>query len=499
MISVADLLAAPLRHSWAAPSKRATPEGAASETALDLAREIAARIPPSVEGHGGDAALFHAANELATVLGEDAAAIESVLVEVFSPRCLPPWDAAKLRYEAERAAERQATPEARYARRRDAREAPLALSSAAVSIDDDAFVDWTAPAPPIDWYIRDLAIAPSEGKITVIGGDPGAGKGPLADYLALHLALGLPLFGRLPVRRARTAILDFEGAALTRKRIESHARGVGVDPRDLAGELYLRRCDASEMLDPDLPWVRALVEEREIEALVVDSYMSAAAGTDVDPNSQAFAWLAQALGRLGIVVIVVAHARKPAKAARGERPALGDLAGSFALGGMAQTGIGVWVPDEEDRTLSRIGCMRAPDEPFRSLDIRWRRSGSDAAPTWAATLEGVEREVDRRRTEAERLTQIARRLVSHVWTTGPSMPWAPNQLAAATGVHHRDVSRVLGALEAARLAHAADTRGSRRYALAPAQRMPLVTIEVGNDGGATAHFDAASPRRKWRA
>lgn len=89
-----------------APRKRTT---AASE-ALDRAHALASVLAPSVAGHGGDAALFAATNEIATVLGADEGAIYAVLSETFNPRCVPPWEPSKLRLEARRAAHRMADP-----------------------------------------------------------------------------------------------------------------------------------------------------------------------------------------------------------------------------------------------------------------------------------------------------------------------------------------------------------------------------------------------------
>jgi hypothetical protein len=108
---------APRKPSHDGPAPQAPRDG----ERMTRARVLAERMPPSIEGQGGDEALFKCANELATILGDDADAIESVLTDVFNPRCLPPWPVAKLRREAARAAERQATPEAKHARRAEER------------------------------------------------------------------------------------------------------------------------------------------------------------------------------------------------------------------------------------------------------------------------------------------------------------------------------------------------------------------------------------------
>jgi hypothetical protein len=143
LIDVDALLSIPLEHAWESagtPAPRGARPGASP--ALERAHALAERLPPSIEGHGGDEHLLKAATELATVLGEDAAAIEAVLTETFNPRCLPPWPAVKLRREAARAAQRQATPEARYGRRAASRrESPADPEASAFHAPDVAPAD----------------------------------------------------------------------------------------------------------------------------------------------------------------------------------------------------------------------------------------------------------------------------------------------------------------------------------------------------------------------
>lgn len=467
MIDVDALLAIQLDHDWRPAKQRArvaggrkAGEATADSPELDAAHALAAHLPPAIEGHGGDDALFRVACELSTVLGEDAAAIAAVLVETFNPRCAPPWPEAKLLREAERAAERQSKPEARYQRRLDER-AALALATPEISEPhdfDDGLVDWTAPEPPINWYCEGLAIAPSERKITLIGGAPGAGKGPLADYLAACFALGEPVFGAYPVKQCTTAILDFEGSRLTARRVHSHVRGLKRKPIDLQGTLLLRDTDPTLMLD--LTWLAGWIEKHGVEVLIVDSYMSAMACSEADPNSPQYAHLARELGELGIVVIVVAHSRKPGNGIRGERPSLGDIAGSYALGGMAATAIAVWNPDEDDKSLARIGCMRAPDGAFPTIDVQWKRSGSEASPTWRPELIGESTRDTREAEEHARkvadadvvLTKACVRLMAHM-RLNPGFPQTVNAVGKASGLHHSHVSVVLGALARAGFAH----------------------------------------------
>jgi hypothetical protein len=111
--------------SWYTPgtpvpvsSRASSAAGSKQEAVMARARAAAQRLEPSVEGHGGDGALFKAANEIATIVGEDSDAVDAVLSESYNPRCLPPWDPAKIAREAQRAAERQEEPMARALRRR---------------------------------------------------------------------------------------------------------------------------------------------------------------------------------------------------------------------------------------------------------------------------------------------------------------------------------------------------------------------------------------------
>jgi len=121
------LVARPLAQPWggAQATRRAVrqpdPSYRASEEQIAQAAAVAESLPPSIAGHGGDAALFAAACRIAREVGEDTDAVLGILRDVFNPRCAPEWSDAKLVYEAERATSRQASPEARAIRRMQAR------------------------------------------------------------------------------------------------------------------------------------------------------------------------------------------------------------------------------------------------------------------------------------------------------------------------------------------------------------------------------------------
>jgi hypothetical protein len=225
----------------------------------------------------------------------------------------------------------------------------------------------------------------------------------------------------------------------------------------------------------EIGWLHDWIAGANIEVLIIDSYMSAMACSDADPNSPEYAALARALGALKIVAIAIAHARKRGADRRGDRPSLGDIAGSYALGGMAATAIAVWNPDDEDRMLCRIGCMRAPDEPFATIDVRWTKGGAEDTPLWIPKLLGTStRESREARADADlrkandiTLSKHTLKIMRHM-ALNPATPQSVNAISKSTGIHHRYVGLVLGAMARAGYAyHDADGsgRGAGYYTL----------------------------------
>jgi len=223
------------------------------------------------------------------------------------------------------------------------------------------------PPPPIDYICRDLGLAPSAGKITVIAGQPGAGKGPIALHLAICIALGLPIFKRVEVQRPTNVLyLDFEGARLSHRRACRIADALGKSPQELEGHLrLLDACAFSDLRDH----IIEISEQCKMHAcgvVVIDSYTTATLNMGLEPNQPEYAALAAALGRLGVCVICVAHGNKGSAE---REPRLGDIAGSGALGALAQTAIMVWHPDPDDENRIAIACGRAPEGRFPKFEI----------------------------------------------------------------------------------------------------------------------------------
>lgn len=485
---------------WTAPTALTKPKPTADRKAparddqdavLARAHALASRLPPSVEGHDGDLTLFRAANEIATVVGPDSDLIEAVLTETFNPRCLPEWPASKLTREAHTAAGRRTRDASieRLAERWQSRTATGRTRVAndpelvpAGSSDAAPLWDWSQPEQPIDWICKQLAIAPSDRKVTIIGGNPGAGKGPLAGYLATCFAVSGLVFGSWPAKRCNVGILDFEGARLSARRIASYARGMGVDPKTIGSRIQLRDASPSSMLDPDLGWVRDWVRAAGIEVLIVDSYTSAASGLGLDPNKLEFGNLALALGSLGICVIIVAHARKPGLGQRGEKPLLGDIAGSAALGGYAATGISVWRPDDDDPALLRIGCMRAPDEWFPSFDIRWHRK-DDGRVWFPEMITAEDRDVTREDERRVKLSRHANDVIAQIRFESGEVQ---TRIRERSGVSGSTFARVIGMLVDADIIRLADgARGATCVLPSWRGSRPRVRCTARDDGGDT--------------
>jgi hypothetical protein len=226
---------------------------------------------------------------------------------------------------------------------------------------------------PIGYLCEGLRLAPSDGKISLIAGNAGGGKGPIADHLAVCFALGLPAFGdpRFATVRSRVMLLDCEGSRLTLRRLKRMARAMGADPADLEGWIILVNTSGADLTSPEaLDAITIAAERFDARVVIVDSYTSAMLASGIDSNSPEYAALARALGALDRLVIAVAHAVK-ASASKGE-PTLADIAYSQALGAMGQTVLVVHYPDREDRDLVRIACARSPEERFEPFEVRFR-------------------------------------------------------------------------------------------------------------------------------
>lgn len=312
---------------------------------------------------------------------------------------------------------------AAYAQRAAARSAAAANDAGAITATDSGAAAYHVPEPdglfgtrarglfsepelPLEYLCKGLALASSDGKISLIAGDPGGGKGPIADHLTLCFATGGKAFGEFKCEPANVLLLDCEGKRLTMRRIRRMARAVKVEPSSLDRTLHVFDASTFNLLEHG-DQIAAYVHEHSIGVLVLDSYTSAMLGAGVDANQPEFAALAKLLGSLGILVIAVAHANKAA-GVRGGELRLSDVAYSGAFAAMAQTAIVVSYPDRDDRNLIRVACARAPEGAFPTIGVRFEDAPGDALRVRLAPLGDAGAAKEQRRAEEHRDT-VARR------------------------------------------------------------------------------------------
>jgi hypothetical protein len=311
-----------------------------------------------------------------------------------------------------------------WARREARRIAERAAARAETPLDTMFGRRYTfdAPEEPLVYHCPGLSLARSDGKITIIGGDPGGGKGPLADHLAVCFAFGLPAFGHEPFACARVKVLllDCEGRRLTMRRTRRMARAMGRNPEELDEALHVFDASSAELHEPTVQSELArYVHENDISVVVLDSYTSAMLASGLEANAPEFAMLAKALGALDRLVIAVGHANK---AAHGAEPTLAGIAYSGAFAAMAQTAIVLSYPDKRDKHTVRVACARAPEDAFKPFLVRFENIADDGlrltyAPIAEKTDAPKEPRVTARSIESERKARDARRRIEEYMKT----------------------------------------------------------------------------------
>ncbi len=156
-------------------------------------------------------------------------------------------------------------------------ETHLATARVAAGVDPELVLgsrpivglDIFAPLPEVPWLCRDLQWAP--GRPAQVQGYGGAGKTIAVSAAALSLAAGRPIWKWfLPTRRARVIHLDFDqGKNATLRRYQRLARGMSLDPREIADHLKI----------VPRPRVR-LTSFNEDRQAAVDAFAKAVAGYD---------------------------------------------------------------------------------------------------------------------------------------------------------------------------------------------------------------------------
>jgi archaellum biogenesis ATPase FlaH len=220
--------------------------------------------------------------------------------------------------------------------------------------------------PEVPWQIDGLAV---RGDVTIVTGDPGAGKSLLAPTLAGAVARGESIAG-LNCERGSTVYLDAENGG---REIHRRLHSLGMPDVDLAvveaDGVDLRHGD-------DLSGLDALVAQFGPSLLVLDSLTALWPGAnerkteDVAPTLYELKRLAE---RHGLAILVLHHRPKDG----------GEYRGTTAIAAAAQLGFTLSkAKDDPDRTRRRLHCWKcrpAPEPEDRWLHLEAERGWCSSA------------------------------------------------------------------------------------------------------------------------
>ena len=207
--------------------------------------------------------------------------------------------------------------------------------------------------PPVPWQIDGLAV---RGDVTVLTGDPGAGKSLLALTLGGAVARGESIAG-IGCMEGTTLYVDAENGG---REIHRRLHSLGIPP---AG-VNVIEADGVDLRDQaDFAELDALVKRFTPALLVLDSLTAFWPGTnerkteDVAPTLYALKRLAE---RHGVAILVLHHRPKDG----------GEYRGTTAIAAAAQLGFTLGkVKTDPDRTRRRLHCWKC--RPAAEPEDRW--------------------------------------------------------------------------------------------------------------------------------
>lgn len=151
------------------------------------------------------------------------------------------------------------------------------LKKAAQPVKHFPTVDFSKPAPPVDWLVADML---ERGTVNLLAGPPGSGKSFLTMQLAVSLVLGEQEFleRRVNADSGRVLYVD-EEQPLPLVLARMQALGLPLDPGVWGDRLaYLNQAGVNMVAEPHLLAEQAL--DFEPELIVLDSQSAVAMGAE---------------------------------------------------------------------------------------------------------------------------------------------------------------------------------------------------------------------------
>ena len=207
--------------------------------------------------------------------------------------------------------------------------------------------------PDVPWQVDGLAV---EGDVTILTGDPGAGKSLLALALSAAMPRGESLAG-IGCREGSVIYLDAENG---QREIHRRIHSLGVPP---AGVTVVEANGVDLRRDDDFAELDGLVEHFAPSLLVLDSLTALWAGANERKTEQVSPML-YALKHLGekrgLAILLLHHRPKSG----------GEYRGTTAIAAAAQLGFTLEkVEGDLDRARRRLSCWKC--RPAAEPNDRW--------------------------------------------------------------------------------------------------------------------------------
>jgi hypothetical protein len=225
---------------------------------------------------------------------------------------------------------------------------------------------------PIDWLWRNYV---PRAAVSLIDGDPGAGKSQITIDLAARVSRGWPMppdaGGAQTSEPAGVLLLSAEDDAARKFRPRLDAAGADPDRVAIIDGVNVGDCDRPVSLPEDLELIRSAADEIDARLIVVDPLMAFLTGR-VDANKDSdirrvLHQLKRFADATGAAVVVVRHLNKMTS----ESAALYRGGGSIGIIGAARSAlvVGRHPDDERARVLAPVKCNLGPMPPALSYAI----------------------------------------------------------------------------------------------------------------------------------